>query len=113
LDGKFERGDFRAFTPRFMGEHLRHNLTQVEILADIAESKGCTPAQLAIAWVLAQGDDIVPLLGTSNRARLEENLGALRIRLSPADLSAIDEAFPEGAFHGDRYPAAAMKAAAG
>lgn len=113
VNGKFERGDFRAFTPRFMGDCLQYNLTQVEILADIAESKGCTPAQLAIAWVLAQGDDIVPLIGTSNRKRLEENLGALDLRLSPADLEAIDQAFPEGAFHGDRYPAAAMKAAAG
>jgi aryl-alcohol dehydrogenase-like predicted oxidoreductase len=117
LSGKFAstlpRGDFRSFTPRYSGEHLRANFTLVETLADIALSKGCTPAQLAIAWVLAQGDDIMPLIGTSNRERLKENLGALDLRFTPADLALLDEAFPEGTFHGDRYPSAAMKFVAG
>ena len=113
LDGKFERGDFRSITPRYMAANLQANLQLVETLADIAESKGCTPAQLAIAWVLAQGDDIVPLIGTSNSTRLKENLGALNVRLSPADIALLDTAFPEGTFHGDRYPTAAMKFVAG
>jgi len=113
LGGKFERGDFRSFTPRFMGEHMRGNIALVEILAELARDKGCTPAQLALAWVLSQGDDIVPLIGTSNSVRLQENLGALEVRLSLADLTALDNAFPDGAFQGDRYPSAAMHAVAG
>ena len=76
LDGSFEKGDFRSITPRYTGRHLKSNLARVETLADIAHAKGCTPAQLAIAWVIAQGDDIVPLIGTSRRDRLSENLGA-------------------------------------
>jgi aryl-alcohol dehydrogenase-like predicted oxidoreductase len=113
LRGNFEQGDFRAITPRYTGDHLHANLTLVEMLADIAAVKGCTPAQLAIAWVLAQGDDVFPLIGTSNRARLAENLGALSIRLTPADLALLDQAFPEGTFKGDRYPTSAMHSVAG
>ena len=113
LDGSFEKGDFRSITPRYTGRHLKSNLARVETLADIAHAKGCTPAQLAIAWVIAQGDDIVPLIGTSRRDRLSENLGALEVRLSPADLALLDEAFPEGTFQGDRYPTAAMHSVAG
>ena len=113
LFGKFEQGDFRAFTPRYSGQHLQANLMLVETLSDIAVAKGCTPAQLALAWVLAQGDDVFPLIGTSKRDRLAENLGALNVRLSPADLALLDQAFPDGVFHGDRYPTAAMHIVAG
>ena len=113
LEGKFERGDFRSITPRYTGQHLKANLALVETLAEIARAKGCTPAQLAIAWVLAQGDDIFPLIGTSRRDRLSENLGALEVRLSPADLALLDEAFPDGTFQGYRYPVAAMHSVAG
>ena len=113
LESPFERGDFRSITPRYTGQHLKANLALVETLAEIARAKGCTPAQLAIAWVLAQGDDIVPLIGTSKRERLVENLGAIEVRLSPADLALLDDAFPDGTFHGDRYPVAAMHSVAG
>jgi len=113
VNGKFEKGDFRSFTPRFMSQYLAANLSYVGILADIAIEKGCTPAQLAFAWLLAQGNDIVPLIGTSRRSRLLENLAALNIRLSTADLALLDEAFPEGTFQGSRYPAAAMHSVAG
>jgi len=113
VNGKFERGDFRAFTPRFMGANLTSNLSYVGMLADIAIEKGCTPSQLAIAWLMAQGDDIIPLIGTSKRSRLAENLGALQVRLSTADLALLDEAFPDGTFQGDRYPTAAMQSVAG
>ena len=96
-----------------MSQYLAANLSYVGILADIAIEKGCTPAQLAFAWLLAQGNDIVPLIGTSRRSRLLENLAALNIRLSTADLALLDEAFPEGTFQGSRYPAAAMHSVAG
>jgi len=113
ISNQFERGDFRSFSPRFLGENFRKNMATVGLLAEMASKKGCSPAQLAIAWVLAQGDDIVPLIGTSKRERLLENLGALEIRLSTDELAAMDEAFPEGAFHGERYPTVAMKSVAG
>ena len=113
VDGKFERGDFRSITPRYTGQHLKSNIALVDTLAEIAQAKGCTPAQLAIAWVLAQGDDVFPLIGTSKVDRLAENLGALEVRLSPADLALLDEAFPDGTFQGDRYPTAAMHSVAG
>ena len=110
VDGKFETGDFRAFTPRFMGVDLETNLGLVKILAELAQSKNCTPAQLAIAWVLAQGNEIVPLIGTSHRDRLQENLGALELDLTPWDMELLASTFPEGAFQGARYPIAAMHA---
>jgi aryl-alcohol dehydrogenase-like predicted oxidoreductase len=113
VNGKFERGDFRSVTPRYSGQHLHSNLCLVAALVDIALEKGCTPSQLAIAWVLAQGDDIVPLIGTSNRERLAENLRALQVRLNSADMALLDEAFPDGTFQGDRYPGAAMHSVAG
>ena len=113
VTGKFERGDFRSVTPRYMGQHLQSNLTLVSTLADIAIEKGCTPSQLALAWVLSQGDDVVPLIGTSKRERLAENLGALDVRLSSADMALLDEAFPDGTFQGDRYPGPAMHSVAG
>jgi aryl-alcohol dehydrogenase-like predicted oxidoreductase len=113
VNGKFERGDFRSVTPRYTGQNLQTNLILVATLVDIALFKGCTPSQLALAWVLSQGDDIFPLIGTSKRERLKENLGALDIRFSAADMALLDEAFPDGTFQGDRYPGPAMHSVAG
>jgi aryl-alcohol dehydrogenase-like predicted oxidoreductase len=91
-----------ASFPKFQGENLRKNLATVGVLEDLARSKGRTPAQLAVAWVLARGDDIVPLIGTSRRSRLAENLGALNIDLDADELSALDAAFAPGAIVGSR-----------
>ncbi|MBP2402786.1 General stress protein 69 [Streptomyces netropsis] len=96
--------DFRGMSPRFQGENLRHNLGLVEALRKIAESKGASVAQTAIAWVLAQGEDIVPLVGARRRDRLTEALGALDVTLDADDLAAIERAVPAGAAAGDRYP---------
>ncbi|MFI2633397.1 aldo/keto reductase [Streptomyces collinus] len=101
-------GDFRAMSPRFQGDNLRHNLNLVEALRKIAEQKGVSVAQIAIAWVLSRGEDIVPLVGARRRDRLTEALGALGVTLEPTDLAAIEEAVPAGAAAGDRYPAAQM-----
>jgi aryl-alcohol dehydrogenase-like predicted oxidoreductase len=100
--------DFRAHSPRFQGENLQHNLNLVEALRKIAEQKGVTVAQIAIAWVLSRGDDIVPLVGARTRERLGESLGALDVTLDAADLAAIEEAVPADAAAGDRYPTAQM-----
>jgi len=107
-ENDLEPGDFRRNTPRFQGEHLRKNLALAEGVAAIAHEKGCTPAQLALAWVLAQGRDIVPIVGTKRRTYLEENLGALDVHLDASDLARLDRAAPRGAGSGDRYSAAAM-----
>ncbi len=103
-------GDFRGLTPRFSGDNLRHNLGLVEALRRVAEAKGCTVAQLAIAWVAAQGDDIVPLVGARTRERLTEALPALELTLTTDDLAEIEKAVPAGAASGDRYPSAMMHA---
>jgi aryl-alcohol dehydrogenase-like predicted oxidoreductase len=95
-------------SPRFQGDNLTHNLGLVEALRKIAEQKGVTVAQIAIAWVLSRGEDIVPLVGARRRDRLTEALGALDVTLDEADLAAIEEAVPAGAAAGDRYPAAQM-----
>lgn len=100
--------DFRSISPRFQGENLEHNLALVEKLRAMAETKGVTVAQLAIAWVLAQGDDIVPLVGARRRDRLAESLGALDVTLTAGDLAAIETAIPAGAAAGDRYNAHAF-----
>jgi aryl-alcohol dehydrogenase-like predicted oxidoreductase len=100
--------DFRAHSPRFQGENLRHNLDLVEALRKIAEQKGITVAQTAIAWVLSRGEDIVPLIGARTRQRLTEALGALDVTLDEADLAAVEEAVPADAAAGERYPEAAM-----
>ena len=100
----FEPGDFRAGNPRFQGENFTRNLELVDRVRAIAADKDCTPAQLALAWVLAQGDDIVPIPGTRSRVRLEENVQATEIELSADELAQIDEAAPRGAAAGDRYP---------
>ncbi|MFJ7294109.1 aldo/keto reductase [Streptomyces collinus] len=107
-DRQLGPGDFRAMSPRFQGDNLRHNLNLVEALRKIAEQKGVSVAQIAIAWVLSRGEDIVPLVGARRRDRLTEALGALGVTLEPADLAAIEEAVPAGAAAGDRYPAAQM-----
>ncbi|MFF7259879.1 aldo/keto reductase [Streptomyces sp. NPDC008159] len=107
-DRQLAAGDFRSFSPRFQGDNLRHNLDLVEALRKIAEQKGVTVAQIAIAWVLSRGEDIVPLVGARRRDRLAEALGALDVRLDQADLAAIEEAVPAGAAAGDRYPSAQM-----
>ncbi|MEU2536837.1 aldo/keto reductase [Streptomyces iakyrus] len=107
-DRQLGPGDFRAMSPRFQGDNLRHNLNLVEALRKIAEQKGVSVAQIAIAWVLSRGEDIVPLVGARRRDRLTEALGALDVTLEPADLTAIEEAVPAGAAAGERYPAAQM-----
>ncbi|MFJ4977097.1 aldo/keto reductase [Streptomyces coeruleorubidus] len=107
-DRQLGAGDFRAMSPRFQGDNLRHNLNLVEALRKIAEQKGVSVAQIAIAWALSRGEDIVPLVGARRRDRLTEALGALEVTLDAADLAAIEEAVPPGAAAGDRYPAAQM-----
>lgn len=101
-------GDFRTISPRFQGDNVEHNLALVDALRNIAESKGVSVAQIAIAWVAAQGDDIVPLVGARRRDRLTEALGALDLTLSGDDLAAIERAVPKGAAAGERYAAAQM-----
>ncbi|MFF0460377.1 aldo/keto reductase [Streptomyces mexicanus] len=107
-DRQLSPTDFRAHSPRFQGENLQHNLALVEALRKIAEGKGVSVAQIAIAWVLSRGEDIVPLIGARTRERLAEALGALEVTLDPADLAAIEEAVPAGAAAGARYPEAQM-----
>jgi aryl-alcohol dehydrogenase-like predicted oxidoreductase len=96
--------DFRRHNPRFQGENFQRNLDLVERVKELASEHNCTPGQLALAWVLHQGDDIVPIPGTKRRRYLEENIEAVDIKLSPEDLARIDEAAPMGAAAGDRYP---------
>ncbi|HEY0343349.1 MAG TPA: aldo/keto reductase [Solirubrobacteraceae bacterium] len=100
--------DFRRYQPRFQGDNLEANLRLVERVREIAEHVGCTPAQLALAWLLHQGDDVVPIPGTKHVRYLEENAAAADIKLTPQQLAALDEAMPVGAAAGDRYPAATM-----
>ncbi|MEW9551588.1 aldo/keto reductase [Nonomuraea sp. NPDC050783] len=107
-DRPLDPGDFRAHSPRFAGDNLARNLELAEALRALAEDKGATAAQLAIAWVLAQGDDIVPLVGARRRERLAEALGALKVRLTGEDLARIEAAVPHDAAAGERYGAAQM-----
>ncbi len=101
-------GDYRAHSPRFQGENLDRNLALVEALQRIAQAKGVTVAQIAIAWVTAQGEDIVPLVGARRRDRLVEALGALDVTLTSDDMAAIERAVPKGAASGTRYAEAQM-----
>jgi len=101
--------DYRRNSPRFQGENFQRNLDLVQRVEQIARRKSCTPAQLALAWLLAQGDDIVPIPGTKQRRYLEENVGALQIELTPADLGQIEEVAPKGAAAGERYHEAGMR----
>ena len=102
--------DVRRTHPRFQGENFQKNLDLVARVRELAREKGCTPGQLALAWLLAQGEDIVPIPGTKRRAYLEENVGALQVALTPDDLRRIDEAAPRGAAAGTRYPAHTLQA---
>ena len=101
--------DYRKTTPRFQSENFQRNLDLVKRVEEIARDKRCTPAQLALAWVLAQGEDIVPIPGTKRRKYLQENIGALDVDLTSNDLEQIDEVAPKDAFAGSRYPEAMMK----
>jgi aryl-alcohol dehydrogenase-like predicted oxidoreductase len=106
----FAADDYRRTNPRFQGENFAKNLALVERVKVLAAEIGCSTSQLALAWVLAQGDDIVPIPGTKRRKYLEENVGALDVRLSPSQLAALSAAFPLHAAAGERYPAASMAA---
>ena len=103
-----ERGDIRGRMPRFQGENLRHNLSLVEELRTIAETRRATVAQIAFAWVLSRGDDIVPLVGARRRDQLQEALGALELELTAEDVARIEQAIPPDAAAGDRYGAPQM-----
>jgi len=102
-EGTRSQRDFRSMSPRFQGENLDHNLELVDRLRSVADAKGASVAQVAIAWVLGRGEDIVPLIGARRRDRLEEALGALDVELTDADLVAIEDAVPPGSAAGDRY----------
>jgi aryl-alcohol dehydrogenase-like predicted oxidoreductase len=106
----FEPGDYRRSSPRFQGENFAKNLVLVDKVRSFAAQIGCTPSQLALAWVLAQGDDIVPIPGTKRRQYLDENVGALDIRLTREQLAELDAVFPRNVAVGERYPAHMMAA---
>jgi aryl-alcohol dehydrogenase-like predicted oxidoreductase len=114
LTGAFQRpqdlapDDSRRYMPRFQGENFERNLSLVAKIKEIANGKNCTPAQLVLAWLLAQGEEIIPIPGTKRRERLEENLGALEVKLNDDDLRRIDEAAPAGVAAGTRYSRTAM-----
>lgn len=100
--------DYRRFSPRFQGENFQRNLDLVARVALLAREKNCTPSQLALAWLLAQGHDVVPIPGTKRRKYLVENVGGLSVRLTPGDLKRIEEVAPKGIASGPRYPEAMM-----
>jgi len=104
-----EEGDYRRHSPRFEKENLGYNLSIIKRLEEIASHKQCSLAQLALAWLLSQGDDIVPIAGTKHTKYLEDNIQALKVRLSAEDLDMINQAAPVGAAKGQRYPAQAMQ----
>jgi aryl-alcohol dehydrogenase-like predicted oxidoreductase len=115
LTGKIQKpedipqDDYRRTTPRFQGDNFERNLEILKRVDEIAREKKCTPAQLALAWVLAQSEEIVPIPGTKRRKYLQENIGALEVELTSKDLERIDEVAPKDAFAGSRYPEAMMK----
>jgi aryl-alcohol dehydrogenase-like predicted oxidoreductase len=115
LTGQFKRfedfptDDYRRFSPRFQGENFQRNLDLVRGIEEIAKEKGCKPSQLALAWVLAQDENIVPIPGTKRRKYLEENVAAIELKLTKEDLRRIEEIFPTGAVAGERYPEHMMK----
>ena len=107
-DSDLVQGDHRRKFPRFQGENMRHNVALIDRLADVARDKGCTPSQLALAWLLSRGDDVVPIVGTKHRGYLEENAEATRVQLTLEDLERIEAIAPPGAASGERYHAQAM-----
>ncbi len=115
LTGRFKQlddlapDDYRRHSPRFQGANFQKNLDLVRRIEELAREKRCTPAQLALAWLLAQGEDIVPIPGTTKRNRLEENARAVGVRLTASDLRRIDEVAPKGAAAGERYPPGGME----
>ncbi len=115
LTGQFKKpedlpaDDFRKHHPRFQGENFQKNLNLVTHIEELARAKKCTASQLALAWVLSRGSDIVPIPGTKRRKYLEENVGAFKVQLTPQELQRIDEIAPKGVAAGDRYSAQAMK----
>ncbi|MFP3757429.1 MULTISPECIES: aldo/keto reductase [Cupriavidus] len=104
----FDADDYRKTNPRFIGENFARNLTLVDKVRELADARGCTPAQLALAWVLARGEHVVPIPGTRRIANLDDNLGALDVQLGAQDLADIEAVFPAGAAAGTRYAAAVM-----
>jgi aryl-alcohol dehydrogenase-like predicted oxidoreductase len=116
LTGQFKRfedlapDDYRRASPRFQGENFQKNLDLLRKVEEMAKEKGCTPSQLALAWILSQGEDIVPIPGTKRRKYLDENVAALDVNLTPEDLRRLAEAFPHGAASGQRYTEQMMKA---
>lgn len=102
--------DYRRNSPRFQGENFQKNLDLIQKIEQLAAAKGCTPSQLALAWALAQGKDIVPIPGTKRTRYLDDNLGAVEVRLTPEELAQIDAILPPGAAAGPRYAEQAMKA---
>ncbi len=103
-EGDLAEGDWRRMVPRFQGENLRRNLERVRALEELADAKGATPASLALAWVLAQGDDLIPLVGMGRPEHVDRALEALAVELTDEDLATLAEAFPIGAAAGERYP---------
>ena len=116
LTGQFKKpedlptGDRRTIFPRFQSENFQKNLDLVKKIEELATRKKCKPSQLALAWVLAQGNDIVPIPGTKKLIYLEENAGAIQVTLTDAELRELDDAIPHGIAIGERYPAEAMRA---
>jgi aryl-alcohol dehydrogenase-like predicted oxidoreductase len=116
LTGRFQTPDdlgpkdFRKFSPRFQDENMQKNMRIVEGIRQIAAQKNCTPAQLALAWVLAKGDDLAPIPGTKRRSYLDENIRALDVTLSSADLARLEQIAPRGGTAGTRYPEQHMRA---
>jgi aryl-alcohol dehydrogenase-like predicted oxidoreductase len=106
---RLEQNDVRRGLPRFQGENLQRNVALVQRLEATARAKGCSAPQLALAWLLAKGRDIVPIPGTKRQKYLEANAAAVDIRLSPQEVAALDDAFPIGSAAGERYPPASMK----
>jgi aryl-alcohol dehydrogenase-like predicted oxidoreductase len=104
----FEKDDYRRYSPRFQGDNFQKNLDLVARVNNLAKSKGCSPAQLALAWTLAKGEHIVPIPGTKRRKYLEDNLGADAVKLTPDEVAKIDAIFPLGSAAGDRYPESMM-----
>lgn len=112
MTGETRGGDSHYVVPRMQGENFIHNLKLVDALKEMATAKGRTPSQLAVAWLLSRGNDIIPLVGMSRRSRVSENLQSLGVVFTADELSALDQIFASGAIKGDRYPEIVMKLAA-